>query len=94
MTTGKRHLSRKSMLLLLIPILIILITCIIWLTWPHHQKLMSARKIEATSKTLTAGGLTVPPQFQAKARSLGYYCPSWNSGPGQASSGICMPLDK
>lgn len=46
------------------------------------------------NSTLTAGGLAVPAALQARAKSLGYYCPSWNSAPGEASSGLCLPLDK
>jgi hypothetical protein len=47
-----------------------------------------------TTNILTAGGQPVPKAWQAKAKALGYYCPSWDAQPGQISSDICLPLDK
>lgn len=56
---------------------------------PQNKTTGSAQK-----SPLTAGGAPVPTQWQAKARRLGYYCPSWSAGPGEAASNICIPLDK
>ncbi len=57
----------------------------------NHSSSDANRK---TSNILTAGGTPVPARFQSKAKSLGYYCPSWAAKPGVASSSVCFPLDK
>jgi len=48
----------------------------------------------SSASTLTAGGQPVPAAYQAKAKALGYYCPSWDSTDAQAASTICLPSDK
>ncbi|HET9850289.1 MAG TPA: hypothetical protein VFP35_01555 [Candidatus Saccharimonadales bacterium] len=50
-------------------------------------------KSSAQSKPLTAGGQPVPAAYQARARKLGYYCPSWAAKPGTPVSTACLPLD-
>jgi len=46
------------------------------------------------SQTLSAGGKPVPASSAARAKSAGYYCPSWDAAPGTIASAICYPLDK
>ncbi len=36
----------------------------------------------------------IPSKWQDRAKSLGYYCPSWNSTPGTISSSIYIKLAK
>jgi len=80
--------------------IIIIAGLAVW--WPgfHH-----APKPSPASKTSeqqsprptqppTAGGRPIPQQFWAKARSLGYYCPSWAAQPGQIVSHACIKLDQ
>lgn len=42
----------------------------------------------------TSVGQIVPIKWQKKAKSLGYYCPSWNISSGVVSSSICISLAK
>lgn len=51
-------------------------------------------KSNVTRAPLSAGGVVVPAAFVNRARSLGYYCPSWAAQPGVVASTICVPLDK
>lgn len=48
----------------------------------------------STGKTLTAGGIAIPAASQARAQAAGYYCPSWDVKPGQASPDYCTALDR
>lgn len=54
---------------------------------------VSPRPSDST-KPLTASGVAVPTAWQTRARSLGYYCPSWAAKPGEIVSSVCLPLDK
>ena len=47
-----------------------------------------------TSQPLTADGNPIPADSQARAKSTGYYCPSWDTPPGSIASTICVPVDK
>jgi hypothetical protein len=49
-------------------------------------------KSAPSTQLYTTGGVLVPKELQAKARSLGYYCPSWDASSGQSSPDICVPL--
>lgn len=48
----------------------------------------------STAQNLTAGGVVVPEKYVKKAKSLGYYCPSWAAKPGEIASDTCLTLDK
>jgi len=61
---------------------------------PPQPPAKTTSQFAGSTKPLTAGGVAVPATWQAKARRLGYYCPSWAATPGQAASGVCLPLDK
>ncbi|HET9721841.1 MAG TPA: hypothetical protein VFP32_02315 [Candidatus Saccharimonadales bacterium] len=82
--------------LALIAGLVTLIVTILWvlLVAHHPDSSKPASRSASTPRPLTAGGQPVPAAWQTKARSLGYYCPSWNVKPGQLPSDVCMPLDK
>lgn len=83
------------LLLLLILILVFVATQDSHRTDKRPTQNIGPKMSEPANKTsVTAGGTAVPQKWQAKARQLGYYCPSWNALQEQASSGICYPLDK
>jgi hypothetical protein len=59
----------------------------------HPNPSNNNTKPVTTQKTLTANGQTVPYRYAEKAKSLGYYCPSWDAKPGEIAPTICYKLD-
>jgi Tfp pilus assembly protein PilV len=84
----------------LLAILIIAVVLLSSISSTKQPKTINSVKSSTTNNkqqtltTVKAGGMTVPTKWQAKAESLGYYCPSWDASPGQITSGVCYPLDK
>jgi hypothetical protein len=54
----------------------------------------SQTNIPATNKPVTAGGKPIPADSAERAKSLGYYCPSWDAQAGAVTSSVCIKLDK
>ena len=76
---------------LLIKILIVVV--LISLLFGGYSLLQ--KKINQASTYLkTVSGEIVPSKWIDKAKSLGYYCPSWDAKPGQIVSDICYKLSK
>ena len=59
-----------------------------------EPKLPTTTSDNNSDQTITAGGQPVPASSQAKAKKLGYYCPSWESKSGNVASTVCIVLDK
>lgn len=56
---------------------------------------INKRPINHVSNIKTLSGVNIPAKWQARARKLGYYCPSWNtSNSGIISSSICLKVGK
>ncbi|HEV2412471.1 MAG TPA: hypothetical protein VGS28_01540 [Candidatus Saccharimonadales bacterium] len=88
----------------LIVALVVTTLCAVALYWsvythtsqePHPSVSRQSEKPPVlTKKPLMAGGVVVPVQWQSKARSLGYYCPSWSAKPGEIEPDVCIPINK
>ncbi|HET9098339.1 MAG TPA: hypothetical protein VFN51_01860 [Candidatus Saccharimonadales bacterium] len=102
---ANRHLNGRIKLIigLLIVVVLLLVTDFVILrvqdnnapARPQQTNSSSSRPLKTpAANVLKAGGQIVPAQWRSKARSLGYYCPSWNTSGGELSiSSICLPLD-
>lgn len=56
---------------------------------------INQKPINHMNKNKTLSGVTIPAIWQARARKLGYYCPSWNTNhSGIISSSICLKVGK
>ena len=91
-------MNRKKIKFISVIILLVFLVIGALVIYRLHEESHSTRSPASNSTTsnkpLTAGGVTVPTYLQARARKMGYYCPSWAAKPGQVSTTICLPLDK
>lgn len=85
-------LKRKHFLLVLLFIVIVVAGVLLYSDWLDSKSPTPPKS--TNSQPLRAGGIIVPAAFQSRALRLGYYCPSWDSSPGQITSDICLPLDR
>lgn len=53
-----------------------------------------APKTPASDKATYNNGTPVPDDSQARAKTAGYYCPSWDAKPGEFTPNFCASLDK
>ncbi len=79
---------------LLILVVVIAVSGMGWIMYTH---------IEASKNSTTTGGTSdsnqtscsingVPEQLCARAKQAGYYCPSWDTKPGQVAPEICFKV--
>ena len=101
MEVNKRKALLSTVLVIVIILEAILYGSIYYNAVQAHKKTPAhtTTKVVTTTKPtyatpLKAGTYVVPVQWQSRARSVGYYCPSWNSTPGQIAPDICLPLNK
>ena len=76
---------------LLIKILIIVVLLVLLF---GGYSLLQKKINQASNYLKTVSGQIVPSKWMDRAKSLGYYCPSWNAEPGQIVSDICYKLAK
>jgi flagellar basal body-associated protein FliL len=96
--TNTKH--SKVLRLVYLSLLLLLIVCFVLFAWMlNSHKTANSRSITRqstlpkTDSQLRAGTINVPQAFQVRAKSLGYYCPSWAAKPGEIVPTICYKLN-
>ncbi len=80
---------------LVLIVLGIIVIAVLVFSFNHKPINNSKSKTKPKSSVLTtSNGTVVPSQWVARAKSVGYYCPSWLDTNGEIGPDICYPLKK
>jgi hypothetical protein len=89
--------SRLKNFFLLLSLIIILIVVAfgVWIVYNNYNLSKTGKSSAATTSSPVTydGGKAIPADSQARAKSAGYYCPSWDATPGKLSALFCVKLD-
>ena len=88
----------KPYKLIAVLMLVVAIALLIWLVIANRNQgqkhtTIPTTNTSSTTKPLTANGQPVPVQSVQRAKSAGYYCPSWDAKPGSIVPTVCYKLD-